>query len=103
MTVSRAEVEQLAKAKFPEPDPALVLSILDEYGREAHEQERERVQVAILNLSAGDEGKLLNNVAAAKQDYRDVLMWSEETAPTPEEAAAELIMVERILKAFGER
>jgi hypothetical protein len=103
MTVSRAEVEQLAKAQFPELELALVLSILDEYGRESHEQERARVQVAILKLSAGDEGKLLHNVAAAKQDYRDVLMWSEEPAPTSEEAATEVSMVERILKAFGGR
>jgi hypothetical protein len=103
MTVSRAEVEQLAKAQFPELQLALVLSILDEYGMESHEQERDRVQMAILRLSAGDEGKLLHNVAAAKQDYRDVLMWAEEPAPTPEQVATELSMVERFLKALSRR
>ena len=103
MTVSRADVEQLAKAKFPGLELAVVLSILDEYGQQTHEKERERVQLAILKLSAGDEAKLLHNVAAAKQDYRDVLMWSEEPEPTSEQAAAELSMVERLLKALGKR
>jgi len=80
-----------------------VLSILDEYGTQTHEREREHVQLAILKLSAGDRRRLLQNVAAAKRDYRDVLMWSEEPDPTPEQAAAEFSMVERILKAFSQR
>jgi hypothetical protein len=101
MTHSRADVEQLAKAQFPGLEPAVVLSILDEYGKEAHEEERERVQLAILKLSSGDEGKLLHNVVAAKQDYRDVLMWSEEPEPSPGLAAAELGVIERILRALG--
>jgi hypothetical protein len=101
MTLSRADVEQLAKAQFPGLEPTVVLSILDEYGKEAHEEERERVHLAILKLSFGDEGKLLHNVAAAKQDYRDVLMWSEEPEPAPEQPAAELSMIERILRALG--
>ena len=103
MTISRADVEHLARAQFPTLELAVVLSILDEYGTESHERERGRVQLAILKLSAGDESKLLHYVAAAKQDYRDILMWSEEPEPTPEQVAAELSMVDRILKAFGRK
>jgi len=101
MTHSRADVVELAKAEFPGLEPAVVLSILDEYGKEAHEGERERVQLAILKLSSGDEGKLLHNVVAAKEDYRDVLMWSEDPEPAPELAAAELGVIKRILRALG--
>jgi len=51
--------------------------VLDSYGVESFERERERVQLAMLNLSSGNEVKLRENVAAAKRDYRDVLCWSE--------------------------
>jgi hypothetical protein len=55
------------------------------YGVESYEQETDRVQLAILKLSEGTEEKALAMVAAAKQDYRDVLMWAEypEQGSTP--------------------
>jgi len=59
-----------------------VLELLDTYGLAAHERERERVQLAILKLSDGNEEKLRQNVDVAKRDYRDVLFWAEY----PEEA-----------------
>ena len=59
-----------------------VLEFLDTYGVESYERERERVQLAILNLSKGDEEKLREFVAVAKRDYRDVLFWADN----PEEA-----------------
>ena len=99
--ISRANVEELAKALFPNLDLSVVLSTLDEYGSEPHEHERERVQIAILRLSHGDESRLMHNVAAAKRDFRDVLMWAEEREQTPEQSDAVLSMVHRILKAFG--
>jgi hypothetical protein len=98
---SRADVQELAKAQFPNVDLAVVLAILDEYGIASYEQERERVQLAILKLSQGDEDRLLHNVAAAKEDFRDVLMWAEEPDPTPEQSAAELSMIQRLLKSLG--
>lgn len=52
------------------------LAILDTYGTEPQERETERVQLAILNLCAGDLGRLRRFVDTAKRDYRDVLMWS---------------------------
>ena len=59
-----------------------MLELLDSYGVEPYEQERERVQLAILKLSGGSEEKLREFVAVAKRDYRDVLFWAEY----PEEA-----------------
>jgi len=49
------------------------MAALDEYGVEPSEHERERVQLAILKLSAGDLERLIHNVQVAKRDYRDIL------------------------------
>jgi hypothetical protein len=59
-----------------------VLELLDDYGVESYERERERVRLAILKLSEGNEEKLREFFAVAKRDYRDVLFWAEY----PEEA-----------------
>lgn len=62
---------------FPDEDVATILAVLDEYGCESYERERERVQRAILMLADGDVDKLLSYTLAAKHDYRDVLWWAE--------------------------
>lgn len=54
-----------------------MLAVLDAYGTETYERERERVQIDILKLSEGSVDKLLHFVTAAKLDYRDVLYWAE--------------------------
>jgi hypothetical protein len=78
MTPSRDDVLASIRARFPTGERrALVLGLLDTYGIEAYERERERVQLAILTLSQGDEAKLREYVAVAKRDYRDVLFWAE--------------------------
>jgi hypothetical protein len=77
MSFSRKDVLAAAKQYFPTEDATSVMSVLDAYGTETYERERERVQIAILKLSRGDADKLLHNVQAAKQDYRDVLYWAE--------------------------
>jgi len=85
MPHSRAGVVAAIRASFPSADPDAILAVLDEYGVEPYQ--RERVQLAIVNLSAGDEAKLRYFVEVAKQDYRDVLFWSdnpEEAKLTPE-------------------
>ena len=102
MGISRAFVEETAKAAFPNLALSVVMSILDEYGERSHEQ-TDRVHLAILKLSAGDEGKLLDYVLAAQRDFRDVLVWAEVPEPTPEQSAAELSIAERILKAYGRK
>ena len=50
------------------------------YGTEIHERDVERVRLAILKLCDGQFERLTEMVAAAKQDYRDVLMWAEYPA-----------------------
>ena len=97
---SRKEVEEAVTRCFPSSDTRAVLSILDEYGVHEWERERERVQLAILKLSAGDEGQLLHFTAVAKHDYRDVLMWADNP-PTHEQAAADLERAKAILEKWG--
>ena len=82
MPYSRAGVVAAVRAGFPGADPNAILAVLDEYGVEPYQRERDRVQLAIVNLTAGDEAKLRYFVEVAKQDYRDVLFWSDN----PEEA-----------------
>ena len=82
MAHSRDEVVTAVQKTFPENVHTRVLEMLDTYGVESYERERERVQLAILKLSAGNEEKLREFVAVAKRDYRDVLFWAEN----PEEA-----------------
>lgn len=82
MPHSRDEVIAVVQKAFPESAHARVLELLDTYGVESYERERERVQLAILKLSEGNEEKLREFVAVAKRDYRDVLFWADN----PEEA-----------------
>jgi hypothetical protein len=70
------------RALFPSGAWPGVLDLLDTYGVESYERERERVQLAILKLSQGSEEKLREYIVVAKRDYRDVLFWAEN----PEEA-----------------
>ena len=70
---TREDVVAAVRERFPARQESEIIAILDLYGSETHESERERVQLAILKLSEGDEDKLLHFVGAAKQDYRDVL------------------------------
>jgi hypothetical protein len=81
---------------FPERDWGQVLVLVDTYGVESYERERERVQLAILKLSKGNEEKLREFVAVAKQDYRDVLLWADN----PEEAKFTPEKHERMKKMF---
>src|SRR5712692_9366004 len=82
MAHSRDEVIASVQATYPKQSWARVLELLDSYGVESYERERERVQLDILKLSAGSEEKVREFVAVAKRDYRDVLFWAEN----PEEA-----------------
>lgn len=67
------------------------MQILDGYGAEPQEAERDRVQLAILRLSEGQQAKLQHYVQAAKRDYRDVLYWSEHPAPLPGASILEVL------------
>jgi hypothetical protein len=97
MAHSRDEVVAAIQATFPESSRTRVMELLDGYGVESYERERERVQLAILKLSEGNEEKLREFVAVAKRDYRDVLFWTEN----PEEARLDTPeKKERIKKMF---
>src|SRR5438067_2279219 len=58
MAHSRDEVVTAVQKTFPENVHTRVLEMLDTYGVESYERERERVQLAILKLSERNEEKL---------------------------------------------
>lgn len=79
-----ADTERLARSMFsPEqvPDALEIVAWYDD-------EQAEDVRRAVLTLSKGDVGELLNLVAAAVTDFRDVLMWASQPEPTPGERAA---------------
>jgi hypothetical protein len=77
MSPTREDVLGIVQRAFPEAKWKTVIETLDLYGGEPNELERERVHIAILELCGSDEGRLLHFVAVAKQDYRDLLFWSD--------------------------
>ncbi len=77
MAYSRDLVIHKVQSVFPSHDPAEILALLDTYGTETYERERERVQLAVLKLSKGDIDRLHKFVTVAKRDYRDALAWAE--------------------------
>jgi len=80
---------------------ARVLGLLDSYGVEPYERERERVQVAILKLSAGSEEKVCEYVAVAKRDYRDVLFWAEYPEESRLDTPGRSERIREMFKKFG--
>ena len=79
MHFTRELVLHKVNSTFPEHDPAEILRVLDEYGREPYERERERVHLAVLFASKGDLLTLRQLVDLAKTDYRDVLNFRPKT------------------------
>jgi hypothetical protein len=75
--ITRGKVREKVAHYWPDVDPEEILSILDEYGVEASERGRARVQLAILKLSAGQRDRLPELVVMAKRDYRDVVAYAE--------------------------
>jgi len=96
MPHTRNEVVAVVQKSFPESAHTRVLELVDTYGVESYERERERVQLAILKLSEGNEEKLREFVAIAKRDYRDVLFWADN----PEEAKLTPEKREKLKKMF---
>jgi len=98
---SRDEVVASVQATFPMSSWARVLELLDNYGVESYERERERVQVAILKLSAGSEAKVREYVAVAKRDYRDVLFWAEYPEESKLDRPEKRQRVRKMFEKFG--
>lgn len=101
MAATREDVVAAVRTAFPDNEDS-ALAELDRYGNKPYENERERVQLAILRLAAGDAAKLAKFVAAAKTDYRDVLMWVERPL-TPAEGEAAQAAVREVIAEWGNR
>jgi hypothetical protein len=79
-SVTRADVERIVRREFAAAAAAEAAAILDEYGGEPWQRDRERVQLAALKLATGSLDELRRHVAVAKRDYRDVLAAAEYPA-----------------------
>jgi|SRR5207249_9860493 len=101
MAHSRDEVVAVVQKTFPETAHARVLELLDGYGFESYERERERVQLAILKLSEGNEDKLREFIAVAKRDYRDVLFWAENPAEAKLDTPEKRERIKKMFEKFG--
>jgi hypothetical protein len=77
---TRDDVIAAITRDFPDEDLATMLAVLDEYGVERYERERERVQLAIIALSSGNIDRLLDYIDLAKKDWRDILFWPDGPA-----------------------
>jgi hypothetical protein len=101
MSVSRDEVVAVVQKSFPEDAYARVLELLDSYGVESYERERERVQLAILKLSEGNEEKLREFVAVAKRDYRDILFWADNPDEAKLDTPEKRERLKKMFEKFG--
>ena len=95
------DVVAAARARFPEETWARVLELLETYGVESHERERERVQLALVKLSGGSEEKLREYVAVAKEDYRDILLWADSPEEARMDTPEKKRQVRELLAQFG--
>src|SRR2546423_14078701 len=101
MPHSRDEVVAVVQKTFPEDAHSRLLELLDTYGVESYERERERVQLAILKLSDGNEEKLREFVAVAKRDYRDALFWAENPEEAKLDAPEKRERIKKMFEKFG--
>jgi hypothetical protein len=98
---SRDEVVAVVQKTFPETSYSRALELLETYGVESYERERERVQLAILKLTDGNEERLREFVAVAKRDYRDVLFWAENPEEARLDTPEKRERVRKMLEQFG--
>src|SRR2546428_5995640 len=84
---SRQDVLAEIARRFPSEARTAVVKALNFYGAKPSEPERERVQLAILELSHGDADELRRLVEEAKRDHRSVLRESGGAPPGPAAAA----------------
>jgi len=78
------DTERLARVLFGPAQIPDVLEILGWYD----DVQADDVNRAGLTLSKGDVNALVDLVAAAVDDFRDVLMWVSPPEPAPEEREA---------------
>ena len=74
-----ARVKAAIERHFPEQDRAAVAELLAGYEGE-NPQGAERIQLLILRMSRRDVERVRSLAAAARRDYRDIILW--EAQPT---------------------
>lgn len=102
MSISQKDVEDLARELFLDTQLEEVMLMLDQYGQNPGERERERMQLAILKLSTGSMEKLCHYLKMAQTDYRDVLMGAEYSI-SQEQAKADLESAKEVLRRWGDK
>ena len=103
MANTRDEVIAAIAVAFPGSDATAMLAVLDLYGAQAHERERERVQLAVIALSEGNEDKLLYFLNIAKNDYRDVLHWAANGPLTQVQGEKQRQAALRLIERWGKK
>ena len=99
----RKELIAAVERVFANRQSSDILALLDEYGVEPYERERERVQLAIVQLSNGAEERLRYLVKVAKTDYRDILAWQATGPLTPEEGKKVQEAARGLIDRWGEK
>jgi GrpB-like predicted nucleotidyltransferase (UPF0157 family) len=74
---TRTQVMMRARRLFPAVALTDVLAVVDNYGAEPYQREKERVQMAALKIAGGNLARLREAMALARTDYRDVLATAE--------------------------
>lgn len=76
-SVTEVDVARIIRRDFAEAEVATAGALVREYGREPYECEPSRVRLATLKLASGDLDALRQHIAAAKADFREVLLEAE--------------------------
>lgn len=103
MTPTRDDVLAAARILYGDHQLAEVLATLDSYGTQAHELEVNRVKLAVLHLSEGQNEKLAYLVGCAKVDYRDVLAWREVGALSSDQGAQLGARAQALIDRWGKK
>lgn len=77
--ISEADIEAVVRRDFAEPDVAAVSALLATYGVESYERDAHLIRLALLRVVNGDRTALVQWVAWAKRDWRDVLAAVHQT------------------------
>ena len=103
MADSLSKVELAIREAFPDADHVEIMKLLNTYGTQPYERERERVQLTIIRICQGDASRLQYQVDIAKIDYRDILVFADRPIPTAEESAKDLAAAKEVLRLWGKK
>jgi len=86
---------------YAEPHHKEVETTLSTYGEEPYQKEQERVLLYILELSRGNVEKVAELVEHAKRDYRDIILWAENSSESHLDTPEKVEAFNKMLKRFG--